>query len=107
MNRMLLGTVLLLSMSHLSIARADYVTPEELIEISPGVRVRSISAEQIEKFNIKDDVVKLYNQNFEMDKALTLVRGPDNCIVLIINTKNGVKNFINQVILKDDQCFKH
>ena len=104
-KKLLMVTVL--SLVAPGFALADYITPEDLIEISPGVKVRSVSAALVKQLNIADAVVGLYNRDIkDMDSMLTLVRGPNNCIIIIINTENGTKNYVNQVIIKDQECLK-
>ena len=89
-----------------SVTQADYIKPETLIEISPGVNVRSVAAQQIIKYNLTDVVSALYKKSIpEIGKKMTHVQTPDDCISLFINTRDGKKNFINQISVDDnDDC---
>ncbi len=102
-----LMTVILLLFS--SLALADYITPEGNVEIAEGVYARESAAKEIRRYNATYEVVKLYHQDInDIDETLTLVRSKNNCIILQINTKGKVKNFINQVFITDEfeECLK-
>ncbi|MBN9564813.1 MAG: hypothetical protein J0G29_01770 [Alphaproteobacteria bacterium] len=87
-----------------SFVLADYVTPEDLIEISPGVKARSRSAKLIKQYNIADAVSDLYKNDIpNMQNGITLVQSADGCLSLFINTRNGQKNFINQADVNDEK----
>jgi hypothetical protein len=89
------------------ISSADYITPEDLVELSPGVYARSEAAALAKRYDIRDLVVKLYNQDIkEIQEGITLVHEGEHCINLYINTKNKVKNFISQISTEDAECFK-
>lgn len=91
-----------------NLANADYVTPEKNIEIGEGVLARASAALEIKNRNITGAVIDLYNQKIEnISSGITLVSSDDNCIFLYINTRGGIKNFINQIIFEEEKCIKH
>jgi len=103
-NRMILA---MLSLGFATgVTQADYIKPETLIEISHGVNVRSVAAQQIIKYNLTDVVSALYNNSIpDLGKKITHVQTPDDCISLFISTRDGKKNFINQISVDDnDYC---
>lgn len=87
-----------------TLAWGDYITPEHNIEIADNVYARESAARRINIYKLTDKVVELYNQDIKnMSEGITLVEDKNNCIHLFINTKNGKKNFINQIIV-DEEC---
>ena len=105
MYKKVLTTVLLCVFSVFDIAWADYITPEGNLEIADNIYARASVAREIKAHNIIDKVIELYNQDIKkMDDGITLVRDKNNCIFLYINTKGYKKNFINQMIIDDEDC---
>lgn len=86
------------------LAWGDYITPERNIEIADNVYARESAAKRINVYNLTDKVVELYNQDIKnVSEGITLVEDKNSCIHLFINTRNGEKNFINQIIV-DEEC---
>ena len=108
MSRMFLNIFCLLSFSVPYPAVADYVTPDEIVLLSPGIYARKSAVHVITSNQILNNVIKLYSKDIEsMNNEKILVRGENNCIVLVIDTKNGIKNHIEQVIVEDAKCLGH
>jgi hypothetical protein len=100
-------SALMMSLIMSCVVNADTLEPDHLVEFGQGtgVRIWSRSAAQVEKYNITQRVVDLYNQEIkDMQEGITLVS--DGCLYLYINTENGIKNFITQIVTKDKKCFK-
>lgn len=102
-KNLIIASTLILSL--ISVANADHVTPEDVVEISNGVRVTQSVAQKINRYNIIDKVIELYNQDIKMEAGIATVSWANDCIVLFINTENNIKNFIEQIHTKES-CFK-
>jgi hypothetical protein len=104
MTHKLLQIIILALIFLVRTTQADYVTPEGLIEISPGVVARSRAAWHITRHTITKAVADLYNAAVpENGRSITLAQTPDGCLSLYINTRNDRKNYINQVDIDDGE----
>jgi hypothetical protein len=97
MRKLIFNAILLLIISNMVLA--DYITPEDNVEISPntGIYARESAAKKIKNLNITEDVIKLYNSIQNLDGTVTMVKSKNNCITLYVDTENNKKNFIEQV----------
>ena len=105
-TKKILVTALGLGASFGCTAHADYVVPDDIVKIEKGIHARQSVAQQIEEHSISKQVINLYHQDIKnMDDRITVIRGPNNCMVLFVNTEGHKKNFIEQIYLDlDEDC---
>ena len=86
-------------------ANIDPIHQEGNEQISPGVYARSSAAAQIRKLQITQEISRLYHTLQPQKKDGHGVELAENeCFAVYIRTANGIREFIEQIFIKDPTC---